>query len=137
MSHTPDIFPITSEEADALHGLDWESGYGWNDQFDWWLTPGMGPRECVEDRPELMQRFLADLDFIRAEAARRESHACLIAAAPDMNEALTECQQVLALMVDPSKRHVSVIHVWAQAVEAEAKARAALAKAQPAPQIGR
>lgn len=56
--------------------------------------------------------------------------ANLIAAAPDLLEALREAQSALALMVSPDAiRQSTVSHAYAQLVAAEAKARAALARA--------
>lgn len=33
-----DIFPISSNEAAALHDMGWSSGYGWRNQWDWWKS---------------------------------------------------------------------------------------------------
>ena len=30
------IFPITEREADILHDLKWQSGFGWREEWDWW-----------------------------------------------------------------------------------------------------
>lgn len=59
-----------------------------------------------------------------------EHDARLIAAAPDMHDALRECQAVLAMFTAPDAiRQSTVASAYAAAVAAEAKARAALNKA--------
>jgi hypothetical protein len=61
----------------------------------------------------------------------REVNAALV-------EALREAQSALALMVSPDAiRQSSVLHAYAQATAAEAKARAALAAAEPRSEGGR
>lgn len=58
------------------------------------------------------------------------ARARLIAAAPDLLAALKACQAALA-MIDPKAiKSSSVINAFAQATEAECKARAAIAKAE-------
>lgn len=56
------------------------------------------------------------------------ANARLIAAAPTMLEALKACQSVLARLTKPDMSE-SVQHAWAACVEAETKARAAIAAA--------
>jgi hypothetical protein len=36
MTDIEGIFPISDEEADALHARGWNSGYGWATEWDWW-----------------------------------------------------------------------------------------------------
>lgn len=58
------------------------------------------------------------------------ANARLIAAAPDLLAALTLCQSALAMMIAPDAiKNTTVLNAFAQANEAEAKSRAALAKA--------
>lgn len=55
----------------------------------------------------------------------------LIASAPELYDALDRCREVLAMLTDPERIKQSRVQIaWAQAVEAEALARAALAKAR-------
>lgn len=59
-----------------------------------------------------------------------EANARLIASAPDLLAALTLCQSALAMMIAPDAiKNTTVLNAFAQANEAEAKSRAALAKA--------
>jgi hypothetical protein len=59
-----------------------------------------------------------------------EDDARLIAAAPELLAALQEARDVLAMLTDPERIKESRVQIaWAQAVAAEAKARAALARA--------
>ncbi len=59
-----------------------------------------------------------------------QATARLIAAAPDLLAALTLCQSALAMMIAPDAIQSStVLNAFAQATEAEAKARAAIQKA--------
>jgi hypothetical protein len=58
------------------------------------------------------------------------ANARLIASAPDLLAALTLCQSALAMMIAPDAiKNTTVLNAFAQANEAEAKSRAALAKA--------
>lgn len=58
-----------------------------------------------------------------------EANARLIAAAPDLLEALATCQKALAMMIEPkSISATSPQCAWAAAVEAETKARAAISR---------
>jgi len=68
-----------------------------------------------------------DYDDGKGERLTYEDHANarLIAAAPDLVKALTHCQRVLADLVGGDKS-LSTINIYAQAVEAESKARAIL-----------
>ena len=59
----------------------------------------------------------------------RDKVAHLIAAAPDLVKALESCQRVLADLVGGDKS-LSTINIYAQAVEAELKARAALSSSR-------
>lgn len=58
-----------------------------------------------------------------------EANARLIAAAPDLVKALESCQCVLADLVGGDKS-LSTINIYAQAVKAELKARAALSSSR-------
>lgn len=60
------------------------------------------------------------------------ANAYLIAAAPDMYAALTECQQILAILVDPANKGGGITNMaaWENCVLAEVHARAALRKAR-------
>ena len=63
-------------------------------------------------------------------ATEREANARLIAAAPDMLEALKACQSALASMIAPDAiEQTTVLNAFAQATEAESKARAAISMA--------
>ncbi len=58
------------------------------------------------------------------------ANARLIASAPNLLEALKLCQSALATMIAPDAiKSTTVINAFAQATEADAKARAAIAKA--------
>jgi hypothetical protein len=60
-----------------------------------------------------------------------DPNAHLIAAAPDMYEALQSAHEVLKALIEPNAiQQTTVINTYAQAVEAEQNARAALAKAE-------
>lgn len=60
--------------------------------------------------------------------------ALKMAAAPEMFEALRECQKALDSIVGPDAiKATSVSHAYAQALAAEVKARAALSKAEGRP----
>lgn len=58
-----------------------------------------------------------------------EANARLIAAAPDMYDALKQAAELLGLLARPDGRPESISHIWARCVEIDAKARAALDKA--------
>lgn len=58
-----------------------------------------------------------------------EDNARLIASAPELLEALAECQSILARLTGPDCDKESVMQAWAACVDAEAKARAAITKA--------
>lgn len=67
----------------------------------------------------------------RCEGDNWEANARLIAAAPDLIEALTQCQKALAMMITPTQiEQTSALQAFAIATEAETKARAAIAKAE-------
>ena len=68
------------------------------------------------------------------DAFNREAiaNARLIAAAPELLDALRQCQSALAMMVAPDAiKSTSVLHAFAQVTAAEVVARAAIAKASP------
>ena len=63
-------------------------------------------------------------------AKNAAADARLIVAAPELLEALTLCQAALAVMIAPDAiKSTTVLSAFAQATEADFKARAALAKA--------
>ncbi|WP_425991304.1 hypothetical protein [Afipia sp. DC4300-2b1] len=66
--------------------------------------------------------------------SRQVANARLIAAAPDLLNALEACQRVLADLTGGDKT-LSTINIYAQAVEAELKARAAIAATRSAPAV--
>lgn len=37
MDKSEGMFPITAKERDFLHDLGWQSGYGWENEWDWWF----------------------------------------------------------------------------------------------------
>jgi len=80
------IGTITQAEADRLHGLGWNSGFGWADQRDWYHRPSAGDDIWIDDDPKWMAVFLEDLRVIRrdAEIARQKE------AGPALYEALEE-----------------------------------------------
>ena len=73
-----------------------------------------------------------DSGSARTTPSEREANAHLIAAAPDMYAALTECQQILAILVDPANKGGGITNMaaWENCVLAEVHARAALRKAR-------
>lgn len=67
----------------------------------------------------------------RAILADRDAANRAAAVAPELLEALTLCQRALAALVAPEAiKNTTVSHAFAQATEAECKARAALSKAE-------
>lgn len=52
--------PVTETEAKFLYELGWESGFGWEDQLDWYWTPSNGPSIWIEDDKEKMRQWLVD-----------------------------------------------------------------------------
>lgn len=90
----------------------------------------------VRDRPySICVADVGNAESVKDAGEEWEANAALIAEAPNLVEALRLCQQTLALLTaakhtstnDPA---VSVVNAWAQCVEAEASARAALARAE-------
>ena len=66
-------------------------------------------------------------DIIATDAANSK----LISAAPDLLDALRECQAALAMMVSPNSiEQTTVANAFAAATAADVKARAAIAKAE-------
>lgn len=74
-------------------------------------------------------RVLANV-HIEPGNATDEANARLITAAPELLDALRECQTALAMVVAPDAiRQTTAMHAFAHAISAESKARAALEKA--------
>jgi hypothetical protein len=79
-------------------------------------------------QPWIASVFVNHVD-VSQEAGEANAH--LIAAAPDMYEALEQAQKVLAMFIEPNAiQQTTVINAYAKAIEAEYKARKALAKAR-------
>lgn len=104
-----------------------------------WCKIALHP-SCILAAGQLIQHsFRIAPDEIHAkvdpEAAKAlcEANADLICrsvnALPDLLRTLEECQSVLATLLNPENRAVSAMYIWAQAIEAEAKARAAIQSA--------
>ena len=66
------------------------------------------------------ENIAALLDALESERSRADR----------LEKALTRCQHALAMLIDPNNErfNVSIQHAWAQCVEAETTARAALGK---------
>lgn len=88
----PNVFPITPEESDRLSHLGWNSGIGWENQFDWFWVPSAGHYEFVEERDDLMQRFLSDLQGVRRDIELAVIKGRLCEAAQDVLDVLMECR---------------------------------------------
>lgn len=72
------------------------------------------------------------VQFVPAYRDVSNANACLIAAAPELLDALRQCQSALAMMVAPDAiKSTSVLHAFAQVTAAEVVARAVIAKASP------
>lgn len=63
------IFPVTDQEAEMLHDLGWSSGYGWENELDWWKGEYRFT-ECAHEDDEVKAQFLNDLFLIRAAQKR-------------------------------------------------------------------
>ena len=63
-----DVFPITEMEEQKLYSMGWNSGYGWEHEFDYWVTPSAGPDIHIQDDQKYMAQFLSDLKSIRHDA---------------------------------------------------------------------
>lgn len=68
------IFPITKNEAEVLHSLGWESGFGWEDQWDWWIM-GEGPSSA--ENADVRLRLVEHLTKIRHYRNRAAQSASL------------------------------------------------------------
>lgn len=90
-----DVFPITNEEHGALIELGWNSGFGWQSEFDYFHIPSAGPAIFVEDDPKWMRKFLDDLAGIRKDIAKRKRDARIRDAAPELLGALKEARDWL------------------------------------------
>ena len=110
------VFPITRAEADALHAMGWESGYGWYNQFDWFRKARNGYYEWLEDRQGLMEEWLADLAVIRQEERKRAEKERLGTVGPELLEAL---EAVIAIVPEEARD----VPLYANAIAAIKKAR--------------
>lgn len=79
------------------------------------------------------KRCTVERDAMLADIRQMQrQRAALHEAVPDMLDALKLCQAALATMIAPDAiKNTSVLNAFAQATEAECKARAALSKAEP------
>lgn len=69
------VFPISEREADILHDLGWNSGFGWRDCWDWWHADNdIASSESDETKLRLMSHLVA----IRAAVAAAEQLAANI-----------------------------------------------------------
>jgi hypothetical protein len=100
----------------------------------WHYEPdGMGDFTIASERDQLAIAAVVNGSFMAmgGHADEHEANARLIAAAPDMLAALRECQSTLAMIIAPDAgKRTSALHAFAQATAAEAKARAAISKAE-------
>jgi hypothetical protein len=72
MTDDTKIFPISDREADLLHELGWNSGFGWRTEWDWWhRSKEIDQRDDDANRLLLMRHVL----FIRAAVKAAEDHA--------------------------------------------------------------
>lgn len=84
----------------------------------------------IDTRPSGQRGYICNVG--KRGDLQAETDAYLIAAAPDMYAALTECQQILAILVDPANKGGGITNMaaWENCVLAEVHARAALRKAR-------
>lgn len=53
------VFPIAESEAAVLHQLGWESGLGWETEWDWWLNgEPIDTRDHYDTRVSLAQTVI-------------------------------------------------------------------------------
>ncbi|MCG8670228.1 MAG: hypothetical protein MI867_12495 [Pseudomonadales bacterium] len=58
------IFPIAELEAEVLHSLGWASGYGWENNFDWWLDgDGWESAKLEETKFKLIRHIMIIRQF--------------------------------------------------------------------------
>lgn len=62
------LFPISESESRILHELGWNSGYGWQNEWDWWfLNNPLDSRDDEETKLALI-RHIAHIREFRDEA---------------------------------------------------------------------
>jgi hypothetical protein len=57
------IFPISDREANILHDLGWNSGFGWRDEWDWWRDKDP---DADETRIDLVRHVIAIREAVAA-----------------------------------------------------------------------
>lgn len=123
--------PLNAQEfVNKLHRIQYFDGQVWR-QLHW----GNGAWRCPVVTPAKMEGVPTLNEVLESRASRGETmrdlateSAALRARIAELEGALHEAQAVLVQLITPDMR-TSALHVYSQAVVAEAKARAALAKA--------
>jgi len=83
------------------------------------------------------ETFSFDIDDAEAAVAKYDELAARADLVEPLVEALEHCQSALAMIISPDAiNSTSVLHAFAQATEAECKARAAILRARQAAQSG-
>lgn len=67
------IFPISASEAEVLHQLGWCSGYGWEEEWDWWPDGNFELRDNSETHEKLIRQIMI-LRAFKEEATRAAKH---------------------------------------------------------------
>ena len=93
-----------------------------------WKACDPGDYDDFDGRSVVILGGYKRLAVVQNDDAEAIANARLIAAAPDLLKALREAQSVLNVLRAPDMS-VSAVHVYARIVEAETKARTAIAKA--------